>query len=158
MPHLRQDAPYPINLDWLVTHLQYRPGWEFSLEDVQRDEDHGRGTAGGLTFLVTITGYNSYHVDQGPTYRVTHVFPVPAATYDRRSWQRWVFDCLVKVETHECMEFFRFEFQQYGIDDDGDPFVERPYAPSHGPGNDPYIVREVGTREDQRTSFRGELN
>ena len=35
---------------------------------------------------------------------------------------------------------------------------EHPYAPSHGPGNDPYMIREVGTVEDQRTSFTGELH
>ena len=34
----------------------------------------------------------------------------------------------------------------------------KPYAPSHGPGNDPYLIRETGTDADQRTSFRGELN
>jgi hypothetical protein len=28
----------------------------------------------------------------------------------------------------------------------------------HGPGNDPYMVREVGTELDVKTSFRGEVN
>jgi hypothetical protein len=35
---------------------------------------------------------------------------------------------------------------------------ERPYSPSHGPGNDPYFVREIGTELDQKTSFRGQVN
>lgn len=35
---------------------------------------------------------------------------------------------------------------------------DKPYAPSHGFGQDPYIVRELGTEKDQRTSFRNELN
>ncbi len=26
------------------------------------------------------------------------------------------------------------------------------------PGNDPYLVREIGTDLDRRTSFRGEVN
>lgn len=32
---------------------------------------------------------------------------------------------------------------------------ERPYSPNHGPGNDPYMICEVGTDEEKRTSFRG---
>lgn len=35
------------------------------------------------------------------------------------------------------------------------PSVTRPYAPSHGPGNDPYLIREIGTVEDVETSFLG---
>jgi hypothetical protein len=34
----------------------------------------------------------------------------------------------------------------------------RPYAPLHGPGNDCYLVAELATDIDKRTSFRGELN
>jgi hypothetical protein len=69
---------------------------------------------------------------------------VPPAAYDRRSWQRWLFEQFRLIESHEAAEFF-----QIG--------GERPYAPSHGPGHDPYMIREVGTVEDQRTTFRGEL-
>jgi hypothetical protein len=43
-------------------------------------------------------------------------------------------------------------------DSPGSEHVTRPYAPSHGPGNDPYMVREVGTTIDQRTSYRGVLD
>lgn len=35
---------------------------------------------------------------------------------------------------------------------------ERPYAPNHGPGHDPYTIRETSTDEERRTSFRGTLN
>jgi hypothetical protein len=69
---------------------------------------------------------------------------VPAATYNERSWRRWLLDRLLKVETHEACEFFQL---------DG----ERPYAPHHGPGWDPYMVIEHGSDEDARTSFRGEV-
>lgn len=68
----------------------------------------------------------------------------PPATYDQRSWRRWLFDRILDVEKHEAMEFFQVAGR-------------RPYAPSHGPGNDPYMIREVGTDTDQRTSFRGDL-
>ena len=83
---------------------------------------------------------DAYH--PGVSRPVYFYFPVPAATYDERSWRRWLFDRLLDVETHEAMEHF-----QIG--------AERPYSPSHGPGNDPYMIREYGADEDRRTSFRG---
>lgn len=67
---------------------------------------------------------------------------MPPATYNRQSWRRWVLDCCVRVEGHEACEFF----------DDGG---ERPYAPNHGPGNDPYIVFDYSDPARRNTSFRG---
>lgn len=136
---MRQEAPDPAALYELVDHLTYRPGWAFRLAAI----DRGQGSE-GLTLDITTCGYNSYHPERGETYRVHHYMPVPPAAFDARSWRRWVFEQIVLVETHEAMEFFQVE-------------GERPYAPSHGPGNDPYIVREVGTDTDRRTSFRGDV-
>lgn len=151
---MRQYAPYPTILADLVANLKYRPGWTFSLEEIERDpEDTHGAAAGGLTFI----GLTGKHVwdDGGSHYEgamdayhpgvarpVYFYFPVPAATYDERSWRRWLFDRLMDVETHEAMEYFQ-------IGDD------RPYSPSHGPGNDPYMIRETGTDLDKQTSFRG---
>lgn len=140
VPAMRQVAPYPEALALQVAHLSYKPGWTFQLEDI----DRGQGSQ-GLTLVITTQGYNSYHPEQGQNYRVHHFMPVPPAAFDWRSWRRWLLDQLLLVERHEACEFF-----QVG--------GERPYAPSHGPGNDPYLVREVGTDEDQRTSFRGTVN
>jgi hypothetical protein len=81
---------------------------------------------------------------EGLHRRVHHYFPVPAATYDLRSWRRWLLDCFIKVETHEACEFF-----QIG--------GERPFAPNHGPGRDPYTIFEYSTDADRRTSFRGDV-
>lgn len=146
MGTMRQYAPYPDSLDDLVTHLEYRKdlGWSVRLDNIERDQE-GRhsGAAGGLTLIVTRTGRDTYHHDK--VLRVAHYFPVPAATYDRRSWQRWLFDRLGDVDTHERMEDFVV---------DG----ERPYAPSHGPGNDPYLVRELGSDLDRRMAFTGQVN
>lgn len=136
---MRQIAADPGVLSELVEKLSYRPGWTFRLEDI----DRGQGSE-GLTLVVTTQGYDSYHVDRGETYRVLHYFPVPPAAFDLRSWRRWLLERLLEVERHECCEFFEI---------DG----ERPYAPHHGPGNDPYIVFEHGTDEDVRTSFRGDV-
>jgi hypothetical protein len=144
---MHQTAPYPDALAALVRRLEYRPGWAFDL----RHLDRGQGS-NGLTLGITTRGYDSYHTDRGENYRVNHYMPVPPAAFDARSWQRWLFDQLLLVERHEAMEFFTLH------DSPGAEHAVKPYAPSHGPGNDPYIVREVGTTDDQRTSFRSELN
>lgn len=133
----RNVAPYPEELAKLVAALSYRPGWRFVLGDI----DRGQGSE-GLTLDIITQGYDSYHPERGEGYRVHHFMPVPPAAFDERSWRRWLFEQVLLVERHEAMEFFVI---------DGD----RPYAPHHGPGNDPYIVFELGTDEDARTSFRG---
>lgn len=137
---MTQQAPYPHVLKELVDAMEYRPNWEFSLEHV----DRGQGSA-GLTLKVLTAGLNTYHPERGETYRVWHYMPVPPAAYDRRSWQRWLLEQLLLIERHETCEFFQIA-------------GERPYAPHHGPGNDPYIVFDHGSDEDVRTSFRGEVN
>lgn len=152
---MRQVAPDPEHLRVLVETLRYKPGWRFTLADV----DRGQGSE-GLTLCVHITTPDSYNQEQ--MRGVMHYFIVPAAAYDLRSWRRWLFDQIVLIERHEAMEFYRFEYEtpnQVGIEVLGTSHhVERPYAPSHGPGNDPYMVREVGTEADVRTSYRGVLN
>lgn len=138
---MQQTAPFPQALADLVARVSYRPGWRFHLGDVDRDEDsEGKVVGRGLTLTITTLGRNSYRVEDGETYRVNHFFIVPAATYDERAWRRWLFDRLVDVETHECMEFFKIDGR-------------RPYAPSHGPGNNPYTVRERQTEQDAHTMF-----
>lgn len=144
---MRQEAPYPDALHYLVERLSYRPGWTFELAHI----DRGQGSK-GLTLVITTKGYNSYHPDRGETYRVHHYMPVLPAAFDHRSWQRWLFEQILLVERHEAMEFFTIH------DSPGSEHFAKPYAPSHGPGNDPYIVRELGTGLDQRTSFRGDVN
>lgn len=136
---MKQIAPYPELLAKLVKNVEYRPGWLFALEDV----DRGQGSE-GLTLSIYTQGYNTYHPERGETYRVVHYFPVPPAAYDERSWRRWIFDRLLEVERHEAAEFFQIS-------------GERPYAPHHGPGNDPYIIFEHGTDEDVRTRYTGEV-
>jgi hypothetical protein len=138
-----QVAPWPDDLDAIVSTMVYRPGWRFALQH----EDRGQGSA-GLTFEVVSLGYDTYHLDRGQTYRVAHWFPVPPAAYNRQSWLRWVLDRLIEIETHEACEFFRLnEADEKGIS---------PFAPNHGPGWDPYGVRELNSAEHAETTFRGE--
>jgi len=136
---LRQAAPYPAELAALVAGLEYRPGWTFALEDL----DRGQGST-GLTLVITTLGYDTYHPERGENYRVHHYMLVPPAAYNRASWRMWLFEQLLLVERHEAMEFFQVA-------------GERPYAPNHGFGWDPYLVTETATDADRRTSFRNEL-
>lgn len=135
---MSQHAPWPSELFALIEGLRYRKaGYQFDLNHL----DRGQGSV-GMTLSITVDTTNSY-----PPYdsmRVRHLFPVPPAAYDKRSWQRWLFDQIALVDAHERCEFFEVD----GV---------KPYAPSHGPGNDPYLIREVGTDLDTRTSFRGEV-
>lgn len=136
---ITQTAPWPYALEAMVAKLNHRPHWTATLHE---NLDRGQGSR-GTTLQVHIVEPDAYHpeLERG----VVHWFPVPPASYDERSWRRWLFDRLGDIDTHERMEHFTI---------DG----EKPYAPSHGPGNDPYLVREVGTELDARTSFRGEVN
>lgn len=144
MNGMEQTAPFPDALADLVQRLTYRPGWRVWLEDVDRDKDTDGNVVGkGLTLVITTLGYNSYKPSDGETYRVHHYFIVPAATFDERAWQRWLFDQFVLVETHEAMEFFRID-------------KHRPFAPNHSPGRNPYSILERGTEKDATTNFRGE--
>lgn len=144
---MQQAAPDPGPLRYLVDRLVYSPPgrtWTYRLED---DYDRGQGSA-GLTLIINITGPDAYNPDS--LVSVNHLMPVPPAAFDHRSWTRWLFDQIGLVELHERCEFFQI------ADSRGSSGHKvRPYAPSHGPGNDPYLVREVGTVEDVETSFRG---
>ena len=135
---MRQVAPYPHELADLVSKLGYKEHWRVWLEDV----DRGQGSK-GLTLVIQRYGPDSYNT--GRILPVNHYMLVPPASFNRRSWQMWLFEQFLLVERHEAAEFFVI---------DG----HRPYAPLHGPGNDPYLIAELATDEERRTSFRGELN
>lgn len=144
---MRQEAPYPDKLEYLVNCVIYRPRWTAKLGEL----DRGQGSK-GLTLTITTWGYNSRHTDWGEVYRVNHFMPVPPASYNLQSWQRWLLEQYMLVEKHECMEFF-------GIRDaPGSEHITYPYTPMHGPGNDPYIVCQICTDEDQRTLASGEIS
>jgi hypothetical protein len=143
-PPNTQTAPYPLELADLVAGCTYRPGWAVYLRDEIRDPaDTHTGETRGLTLTIITNTINSYPPHD--PMRVRHLFAVPAATYNRASWLRWLFEQFAAVELHECMEFFTV---------DG----EKPLAPNHGPGWDPYLVTQLTTDLDRRTSFRGEVN
>jgi hypothetical protein len=135
---MNQTAPDPLELHALVAQTTYKPGWRFSLSTMERSDD---GCAGLTLTIRTETR------DSNPPHGITHVrhlFPVPPATYNRTSWQHWLFEQIRLVESHEAAEFFKVD----GV---------RPYAPLHGPGWDPYLIAEIASADDARLTFRGEV-
>lgn len=150
MTDLHQHAPYPKSLASLIQALRYKKAWKFTLDnDLIRDPKDTHGAEGhGTTLIISIVTPDSY--DPSRNRVVNHYFIVPAATYNVGSWQRWLLDCILKVEQHEACEFFTLS-----ITDDQ---TEKPFAPLHGPGEDPYRIVEYATDTQRRTSFRGELN
>lgn len=133
---MTQQAPYPGRLAALVGRLTYKPGWRFRLLD---NYDRGQGSV-GLTLVITITATDSY--DHDKQIAVRHLMPVPPAAYDERSWRDWLFEQILLVEHHEAAEFFTI-----GSD--------KPYAPLHLPGSNPYMKVEKATDVELRTSFEG---
>jgi hypothetical protein len=117
-------------LDGIVRRTRCKPDWSFRLQD----ED------GALRLIITVAGRDSYNPDV--SIRVAHFFPVPVATYNEKSWRRWVFEMCRRVENHELGEWFRVG-------------EERPFAPLHGPGEDPYTVHEFRDEVDARTLQSG---
>jgi hypothetical protein len=143
---LTQTAPWPFELEDLIEKATYRPGWRLSLtHDRDRDYVDGELVGHGATLEVWARGiHNTNDVDAGAHYGVVHFFIVPAATYTRAAWARWLLDRLIDVETHEAMEFLRIDGEQ-------------PFPPHHGPGENPYVVVQAITDEQRRTRPDGRV-
>jgi hypothetical protein len=116
----------------LVAKATCKPGWTFRLQS----EDEA------LRLVITVAGVDSYNPEN--PLRVAHFFPVPTATYNLKTWRRWIFECCRGVENHELGEWFKI----------GD---ERCFPPLHGPGEDPYSVHEFRDEVDSRTLQDGTI-
>lgn len=114
---------------------QYKQTWDI-LEEALGSIEYKREMPPGDRFRFIRDDANNYAALWIFTYNINtykpdemrhtrHEFLVPCATYNKQAWVRWVFDCILKIETHETTEFFFV---------DG----ERVYAPHHGNGWDPY--------------------
>lgn len=133
-----QRFDFPWILDELVRNIHYKAGWQFTLGNMERGQH-----SYGLTLRIFISPPNAYHPEMSRP--VNHIMPVPPAAFNRSSWMRWLLDQILLVEQHEACEFFEID----GV---------HPYGPSHGPGNDPYTIRELSTEQDQKTAFTGKVN
>lgn len=117
----------------IVSKVRCKPGWSFSLA-CEAD--------GAVVLHITIDGHNNYHPEQ--PFCVTHVLPVPTTTFNAKSWTRWLFEQCRRVENHELGEAFEVD----GV---------RPFAPLHGPGEDPYTVHEFRDEIDALTTQNGSI-
>ncbi len=120
-------------LQELVSKTECKPGWRFEIVD----ED------GALRLVITVPGRDSYNPESRLT--VKHFLPVPITTYNEKSWQRWIFEMCRRVENHELGEWFKVG-------------EHRPFAPMHGPGEDPYTVHEFRDEIDARTLQDGAIS
>lgn len=118
----------------VVAETKCKPGWSFRLVD----ED------GALRLFIKLVGTDNY--DHSKPFVVNHVHPVPVTTYNEKSWRRWIFDQCIRTMNHEIGESLRFGEQEL-----------RPFAPMHGPGEDPYTVHEVRSEIDALTTQNGTI-
>ena|SRR5665213_3344364 len=118
----------------LSATLSANRGWRFRIVD----ED------GAKRLVITVDGYDSSKPVAMMPFTVGHYFPIPQASYNEKTWRRWIFECCRRVENHELGEWFRI-----GND--------RPFAPLHGPGEDPYTVHEFRPEADALTTQDGSM-
>lgn len=120
----------------LVSQVRCKPGWQFRLHEFDN----------ALSLIITVPGQDSYQPEN--PLRVSHFHPVPTATYNERTWLRWIFEQCRRVENHELGEWFRVA---EGEKDGGRVEFRRPFAPMHGPGEDPYLVHDYRDEKDAQT-------
>lgn len=120
----------------LIQRVHCKLGWSFEFHGVRGGE--------GKRLVITVDGHDSVMRSPMVPITVRHFFPIPDATYNKRAWLRWIFECCRGVENHELGEWFVVE-------------GERPFAPLHGPGENPYLVHEFRPEVDARTVQDGSV-
>jgi hypothetical protein len=142
---MTQIAPYPHDLEAAVGELHLTgglTGWRVWLED----EERGQGCS-GLTLSIIPNNPDSYHPEQHVNTRF--IYPVPAASFNRESWEEWLWARIEETEGHERAEGFCF------IEPDGTE--RRPFKPAHPDGWDPGVVRSVVSESVVNTPNAGRL-
>lgn len=179
---LTQTAPWPKELHRLHATMKYKANWRFMLE-VDKNRDQGsRGTT--LTIQIT-TPDSYHPEQMRTVNHYFPVPPAAYDYRSWRRWlfdQILLVERHEAMEFYQvrddsllgpdasCEKCAHAMTLHDGRDsscaapdclphrfsvDSHDAVYVRPYAPSHGPGNDPYMVREIGTAADVRTSYRG---
>lgn len=142
---MTQTAPWPFEL-WAAV-LELRPkgsltGWRIWLAEEERGQD-----CGGLTLSIIPNNSDSYHPESHVNTRFT--YPVPAAAYNRESWEEWIWARIEETEGHERAEGFCF------VGEDGKE--RRPFKPAHPDGWNPGVVRSVVSETVVNTPNAGRL-
>jgi hypothetical protein len=123
---LTQEFPDPLELRAAVDELCDYHGWTVELG--KDDEVRGQGCK-GLTLSIYPTNPDSY---SGRSLNTRFLYPVPAAAFNRESWEEWLWARIEETEGHERAEFFRFGAEQ-----------RRPFKPLHADGYDPGVIRRA---------------
>lgn len=100
---LIQTFPDPTELRAAVDELRYgEPPWRVTVTHKNRGQD-----CEGLTLSIYPDKPDSYH----PESHVNTVFtyPVPAAHFNRESWEEWLWARIAETEDHERAENFKFQ-------------------------------------------------
>ena len=134
-----QTFPFPTELSDAVDELRYLPGWVIDLSI----EDRGQGCE-GLTLNVYPNKPDSSHPERH--VRTRFLYPVPAASFNRESWEEWLWARIEDTENHERAEWFRFGEAE-----------RRPFKPAHPDGWDPSVVRTVVSETVVNTPNAGRL-
>lgn len=137
-----QTAPWPYDLEEAVEALAYFKGWRIWLQEMERGQD-----CGGLTLNIVPDHPDSYHPEKHAN--TVFIYPVPAASFNRESWEEWLWARLSETEDHERAEVFRF------LQPDGTE--RRPFKPAHPDGWDPGVVRTVVSESVVNTPNAGRL-
>lgn len=116
----------------IVKTTTCKPGWSFELVY--------EGDA--LRFVIRLEDVDNYDFAQSKVTK--HFHPVPIATYNEKTWRRWIFEQCLRTMNHEIGEALSFD----GV---------RPFVPMHGPGEDPYTVHEWRSETDALTTQNGSL-
>lgn len=108
----------------------FKPGWEFGLFPGERfriaietKDSTGKHFGPELT-QDSAYGYALFGPEEKP-FKVMHTFNIPVVV--GTDIERFVLDCIIQVETHEAMEFFKLDGKAI-------------FMPDHSSGGDPYKI------------------
>jgi hypothetical protein len=118
----------------IVSETKCKPGWSFRIVEEE----------GALRLVINMVCEDNY--DPEKLKVIDHYHPVPITTYNEKSWRRWIFEQCLRTMNHELGEALRFG-----------PEESRPFAPMHGPGEDPYTVHEIRPEYDALITQNGML-
>lgn len=116
----------------LIDEMSGPPGWSFDF--IRRE--------GAPFFMIYVPAQDNYDPSRHRT--TSHEHAVPFANFNAKTWRRWLFDKCRASMDHEMGEMVRW----------GDV---RPFAPTHGPGECPYTVREYRDPLDALTTQDGSI-
>jgi hypothetical protein len=131
-------GPWPVELEDLCSRLRYHQGWSARIEDGTHDD----GLVTGPRLVIYVHSVDAYHPEKRRS--TSFHFPIPACTFNRASWARWLRDRLNDVHAHENGEALGFAYERPDSDGNTVEVIERPFAPLHGDGEDPHRPYEAG--------------